>query len=137
MAYKNEEGEMPITHIGFQLGGVWDREKSRLELIAPTELEIAYEDKEGIYELIGLSYEHNIDLSTSEHTVYSFTAKKSLPSPPDKIEGALSYSSQIGDTQIKNESAIYLVPDLLTYAKDFNQEFKTVSRLSLLICPES
>lgn len=127
MAYKNEDGEMPITHIGFQLG-VWDKEKSRLELIAPTELEIAYEDKEGIYELIGLSYEHNIDLSTSEHTVYSFTAKKSLPSP-DKIEGTLSYSSQIGDTQIKNESTIYLVPDLLTYAKDFDQEFKNCEQI--------
>lgn len=127
MAYKNEDGEMPITHIGLQLG-VWDKEKSRLELIAPTELEIAYEDKEGIYELIGLSYEHNIDLSTSEHTVYSFTAKKSLPSP-DKIEGTLSYASQIGDTQIKNESTIYLVPDLLTYAKDFDQEFKNCEQI--------
>ena len=127
MAYKNEEGEMPVTQVGFQLG-LWNKEMGRLELIAPTAMEIAYEDKEGIYELIGLSYEHNPDLSTSEHTVYSFTAEKSLPSP-DKVEGTISYSSQTGDMRLENEGAVYLIPDLLTYASDLEQEFKNCERI--------
>lgn len=127
MAYKNEEGEMPVTHIGFQLG-LWNKELGRLDLVAPTAMGIAYEDKEGIYELIGLSYEHNRDLSTSEQTVYSFRAEKSLPSP-DKVEGTLSYFSQIGDMRMEKETTIYLIPDLLTYAKDFEQEFKNCERI--------
>jgi hypothetical protein len=80
MAYKNEEGEMPTTNIGFQMG-VWDKNGQELNLIAPKSMEMFYKDKEGIYEIIGLSFKENTDLSTSAHTVYSFTADKSLPSP--------------------------------------------------------
>ena len=122
MAYKNQEGEMPTTNIGFQ-SGVWNGEQKRLDLIAPEQMEMAYRDKEGIYDLIGLSFEHNAHLSTSGNTVYSFTAKKSLPSP-DKIEGTLSYWGQMGDTRMENETTIYLVPDLLTFAKDFEKEYE-------------
>ena len=85
MAYKNEEGEMPVTNIGFQMG-LWDKKGQELNLIAPESMEISYKDKEGIYEIIGLSFKENTDLSTSSHTIYSFRADKSLPSP-DKVEG--------------------------------------------------
>lgn len=127
MAYKNKDGEMPVTNIGFQ-AGLWNTDQSQLDLIAPKQMSMSYEDKEGIYEIIGLSYEHNIDLSTSQNTVYSFTAKKSLPSP-DKIEGKLRYSCEIGDIRMENETTIYLIPDLLTYAKDFEQEFKNCENI--------
>jgi hypothetical protein len=127
MAYKNEEGEMPTTNIGFQ-AGVWDKNGQELNLIAPKSMEMFYKDKEGIYEIIGLSFKENADLSTSAHTVYSFTADKSLPSP-DKIEGTLAYSGKVGDTIIKNETTIYLIPDLLTYAKEFEEEFKNCEHI--------
>lgn len=55
-------------------------------------------------------------------------AKKSLPSP-DKIKGTLAYSGQIGDIRMENEAAIYLIPELLIYAKDFEQEYENCLRI--------
>lgn len=127
MAYKNEDGEMPVTNIGFRMG-LWDKKGQELNLIAPKYMEISYEDKEGIYEVIGLSYMENTDLSTSSNTIYSFTADKSLPSP-DRIKGILTYSGQLGDAHMENETEIYLIPDLLTYAKDFEEEFKNCEHI--------
>ncbi|HHV18345.1 MAG TPA: hypothetical protein GXZ27_05735 [Thermoanaerobacterales bacterium] len=127
MAYKNEEGEMPVTNIGFQMG-LWDKNGQELNLIAPESMEIAYKDKEGICEIIGLSFKENTDLSTSSHTIYSFTADKSLPSP-DKVEGTLSFSGKAGDIIIKNATTIFLIPDLLTYAKEFEEEFKNCEHI--------
>ncbi|MGI5860271.1 MAG: hypothetical protein ACOX8P_13355, partial [Tepidanaerobacteraceae bacterium] len=127
MAYKNEEGEMPVTNIGFQMG-LWDKNSQELNLIAPDSMEISYKDKEGIYEIIGLSFKEDTDLSTSSHTIYSFTADKSLPSP-DKVEGTLSFSGKAGDIIIKNATTIFLIPDLLTYAKEFEEEFKNCEHI--------
>lgn len=122
MAYKNEEGEMPITNIGFQVG-LWDKKAQELNLTAPESLEITYSDPEEIYEIIGLSFEENVALSTSSNKIYSFKADKSLPSP-DRIKGLLSYSTNVGDIHMGNQTEIYLIPDLLTYSREFEEEFK-------------
>jgi hypothetical protein len=41
----------------------------------------------------------------------------------------LAYSGKVGDTIIKNETTIYLIPDLLTYAKEFEEEFKNCEHI--------
>lgn len=134
VAYKDQEGKMHITEIGFQLG-LFNRERGELELVAPPELTFAFADAEGIFDLIGFFYEPYPSGTTSEMAVYSFNTKKSLPSM-ETVSGTIAYRTEVGGVGFENQSSITLIPDAISYDEDWAREYQNCLKIIKTYMPE-
>jgi len=127
LAYKNTEGEMPITDIAFRLG-LWNENEKALELSRPEEIEVSFTDEQGIFEVIGLENEINIEKSTSDYLVHSFKADKSLPNT-SPVKGTLMVSYHLGEVSFESETEVKLMPDILSYEQDLEKEYQNCIRI--------
>ncbi|MCF8010079.1 MAG: hypothetical protein K9L17_02785 [Clostridiales bacterium] len=132
--YKNEEGEMAETLIAFKLG-LWNESSSTLDFIVPEEIEIECSDEEGVFEVIGLGYEENMDDIVEDAVSYKFKAEISMPAL-DPIEGKLISSCSYNGKDYKNETDISLIPDILQYEADFEKEYENCIYIINTYLPE-
>lgn len=121
IAYKNEEGEMPITNIAFRVG-IWDDSYKKLDVKRPEELDISFVDEEGIFAVLGLEGNVDLEKSTAEYLMYAFKTEISLPSE-SPIQGTLSIVYNRNNKSFETLAAFKLVPDLLSYEKDRQKEY--------------
>lgn len=122
VAYKNEEGEMPVTNIAFRVA-LWDAARKLLEVKRPEELEVSFVDEEGIFAAIGLDGSVDLEKSTGEYLLYAFKTELSLPSE-SPLQGTLSVVYNKNNRNFETLTPFKLVPDLLTYEKDRQKEYE-------------
>ena len=122
VAYKDTEGNMPITPIAFRLG-TWDENTNKLNVTRPEAVEVTFDDEQGIFEVIGLTYDVNEDTSTSDYLLLNFKAEKSLPNTSPVI-GNLKTIYRTATLEFESNTEVKLMPDLLSYEKDIELEYQ-------------
>lgn len=127
VAYKNTEGEMPTTNIAFRLG-IWDENEKTLNVTRPDAVEVSFDDEQGIFEVIGLSYDVNEDASTTDYLMLAFKAEKSLPNT-SPVPGTLKAVYRSETVEFESSTLVNLMPDLLSYEKDLELEYQNCIRI--------
>ncbi len=120
--YKNKEGEMEKTLIAFKLG-VWNDSEQTLVFVKPADLEIDYDDDDGIFKVIKLGHEIDPDMETDDHITYIFKAEISFPSTAP-VKGTLYGSCTYNQTAIESETEISLIPDVQEYYDNLDKEYE-------------
>ncbi len=120
--YKDKQGEMEKTLIAFKLG-VWNDNEQKLVFVKPGDLEIDYDDDEGIFKVIKLGHEIDPDMETDDHITYIFKAELSFPSTAP-VKGTLYGSCTYNGGSFDSETEISLIPDIQEYYDDLEEEYE-------------
>ncbi len=127
LAYKDARGEMPVTSVAFRMGA-WNENTRMLEVKQPQNVDVSFSDERGISNIVGLMQTLDMENSTGEYLLYRFQAELSLPAP-EEVKGQLEMSCDAPVGRFDNLTEVKLMPDLLVYETERQEEFKHCVRI--------
>ena len=122
-----ENDEMETTEFSVRIG-VWNDKEESLDFVKPNDVEITFEDKNKVFELIGIDMNVNPDVDFDDKTNYIAQAKVNLPALKN-IEGKMRLKASHQDRSFESQIAIELVPDVLQYHANFEKEYQAAKRV--------
>ena len=130
----DDSGEMVETRVKVR-GGLWNEKEKALEMIAPENISLNFEDEKNVFDLLEANSVENPDFHTPDGKSYLLSVAHSLPSM-NAVKGTIHVEGNVDGNKMSSDVEVSLEPDKLTYEKEFEKEYENCKRIIEVYMPE-